>query len=313
VRSIRETRDVRGFAAHQLARELDAGRDLPAAAQNLRTALPDGWHWAVAELESTISGAGAPPRSRQLANLLAIAADAGVSRERAFTAYESAARDPRDGLANALAGGTTLGTYLALLAFMLVIVSGIYSLFVLPQFRVMYESFGARLPLFTETAIGTGWLIVPVLLLVIAAVVLYLVGLSKVKHRLEMLEPMRPLLGRVPGLKGWASDHDMTLWLRYFALLLDAGATPEAAAAAATKLAGDPADHRPRLLSGAATLGRLREEVQRLIDEDARDALVRFEEPRNALVLAMRVIIYLIVSGLVLAMYLPIFKLGSII
>jgi hypothetical protein len=313
VRSIRENRDVRAFAAHQLARELDAGRDAATAAQNLRAALPEGWHWAIAELESTLSGAGAPPRSRQLANLLGVAAEAGVSRERAFVAYERAARDPRDGLASALAGGSTLGAYLAMLAILLVIVAGIYAGFVLPAFRELFESFDAPLPAFTELAIGSGWLLVPALALVVAAVVLFLVGLSKVKHRLEMLEPMRPLLGRVPGLGRWAGEHDMTLWMRYFALLIDAGASPEAAAAAATKLAGEPVDHRPRLLSSAATLGRLREELDRLLDEDARDALVRFEEPRNTLLLALRLIIYIVVGALVLAMYLPIFKMGSII
>jgi type II secretory pathway component PulF len=185
---------------------------------------------------------------------------------------------------------------------------------VLPQFRTLYESAGARLPAFTEFVIGSGWLLAPVLALLIAAAVLFLVGISKVKMRLQVLAPMRPLLGRVPGIKAWARDHDVSLWMRYVALLLDAGATPETSAAVATALAGEPGrDHRPRLLSSAATLGRLREELARLLDEDAREAVARFEEPRNGLVIGLRVLIYLIVSTYLVAMYLPIFKLGSII
>jgi type II secretory pathway component PulF len=135
-----------------------------------------------------------------------------------------------------------------------------------------------------------------------------------VKARRRVLAPRQPLLGRVPGIGSWARDHDVSLWMRYLALLLDAGATPESAAAVATKLAGEPGrDHRPRLLSSAATLGRLREELARLLDEDTREAAERFEEPRNGLVIGLRALIYLIVSAFLVAMYLPIFKLGSII
>jgi hypothetical protein len=310
----RVNRDVRAFVAHQFAREFEAGRDASAAAQNLRAALPDEYHWAITETEGTLGGRAGSSSTTQVIALLEAARAHGVSIERAYAAYETAARDFRSSLSPALAGATTLGIYLAMLALLLAGVAGIYTFFVLPQFREMYEGVGARLPAFTEFVIGTTWLLVPVLALLIAAVVLFLVGVSKVKARLRMLAPMRPLLARVPGFKAWATDHDVSLWMRYVALLLDAGATPETAAAVATKLAGEPgSDHRPRLLSSAATLGRLREELARLLEEDAREAAERFEEPRNGLVIGLRVFIYLIVSTYLTAMYLPIFKLGSII
>jgi hypothetical protein len=310
----RVTRDVRAFVAHQFTREFEAGKDASTAAQNLRAALPDEYHWAIGEAESTLCGRADSRASAQITALLEAARANGVSAERTYAAYDAAARDFRSGLAPALAGATTLGTYLAMLSFLLVIVAGIYTIFVLPQFRAMYEGVGAQLPRFTEFVIGSVWLLVPVLALLVAAVVLFLVGVSKVKARLRALEPMQPLLGRLPGIKAWAHDHDVSLWMRYVALLLDAGATPETAAAVATKLAGEPGrDHRPRLLSSAATLGRLREELARLLDEDAREAAERFEEPRNGLVIGLRVLIYLIVSTCLVAMYLPIFKLGSII
>jgi hypothetical protein len=311
---LRVNRDVRAFVAHQFAREFAAGRDSAAAAQNLRAALPEEYHWAITETESTLGGRAGSRASAQVTALLEAARAHGVSAERTYAAYEAAARDFRTGLSPALSGATTLGAYLAMLALLLAMVAGIYTLFVLPQFRAMYESAGARLPQFTELVIGTAWVLAPVLALLIAAVVLFMVGVSKVKTRLRELAPMRPLFGRVPGIKDWARDHDVSLWMRYLALLLDAGATPETAAAVATTLAGEPGrDHRPRLLSSAATLGRLREELARLLDEDSREAMERFEEPRNGLVIGLRVLIYLIVSTFLVAMYLPIFKLGSII
>jgi len=312
--SVRVTRDVRDFVANQFAREFEAGRDAPAAAQNLRAALPDDYHWAIAETETTLAGRSGTDAAAQITALLAAARAHGMSPERTYAAFGAAARDFRTGLVPALGGATTLGSYLAVLAFLLVIVAGVYAIIVLPQFRAMYEGVGAQLPAFTEFVIGTVWLLAPVLLLLVATIVLFLWGTVKLKRRLEGMQPMRPLLGRVPVLKEWARDHDVSLWMRYVALLLDAGATPETAAAIATKLAGEPGDdHRPRLLSSAATLGRLREELARLLADDAIHAAERFEEPRNGLVIALRVLIYLIVSTYLIAMYLPIFKLGSII
>jgi hypothetical protein len=311
---LRVNRDVRAFVAHQFAREFEAGRDAGAAAQNLRAALPDEYHWAIAETETTLAGGTDARGSAQINALLAAARAHGVSAERTFAAYDIAARDFRVGLAPALSGATTLGTYLAMLAFLLAIVAGVYTIVVLPQFRAMYEAVGAQLPPFTEFVIGTAWLFVPVLALLVVAVVVFLVGLAKLKARLRALAPVLPLVARVPGMKAWARDHDVSLWMRYVALLLDAGATPETAATVATKLTGEPGnDHRPRLLSSAAALGRLREELARLLEEDARDAAERFEEPRNGLVIGLRVLIYLVVSTYLVAMYLPIFKLGSII
>lgn len=308
------TRDIRAFVSHQFAREFEAGKDASVAAQNLRSALPDEYHWAITETESTLAGQSETGASAQITALLAAARANGMSPERTYAAYETAARDFRTGLGPALAGATTLGTYLSILAFLLVLVAGVYSIFVLPAFRTIYEGAGAQLPHFTEFVIGTVWLLAPVLLVLIAAIVLFLWGVVKLKKRLQTMQPMRPLLARVPGLKEWAHDHDVSLWMRYVALLLDAGATPETATTIATKLAGEPGDdHRPRLLSIAATLGRLREELARLLDDDAIHAAERFEEPRNGLVIGLRVLIYLIVSTYLIAMYLPIFKLGSII
>jgi hypothetical protein len=310
----RVNRDVRAFVAHQFARQFEAGQESGAAAQSLRAALPDDYHWAIAETETALAGGADSRGSAQLTALLAAARAHGVNPERTYAAYDVAARDFRVGLAPALAGASTLGAYLALLALLLVGISLLYAIFVLPQFRAMYDAVGARLPAFTELVIGSAWLIVPVLALLVAAVVFFVIGVAKLKKRLQALAPVLPLVARVPGLKTWARDHDVSLWMRYVALLLDAGATPETAATVATKLAGEPGDdHRPRLLSGAAALGRLREELARLLDEDAREATARFEEPRNALVIGLRVLIYLTVSTYLIAMYLPIFKLGSII
>jgi len=187
-------------------------------------------------------------------------------------------------------------------------------MFVLPSFVAMFDEFDAPMPGFTTMLLGNSWLLAPVLLFVLIGIGAFFVGLKRVKRQLLALAPVRPLLRRVPVFARWAADHDSALWVQYQAILLDAGATPAAAREGAAELAGEPADsHRQQLLDSAAQLGRLREELARQIEKHRLSALDGFEGPRNALVLLLRVIVYLFVAAYVLAMYLPIFKLGAII
>ena len=68
-----------------------------------------------------------------------------------------------------------------------------------------------------------------------------------------------------------------------------------------------------RWLASAAQLGRLREELAEQLARADEDALAGFERPRNAAVLFIRSLIYLLVSAFIVAMYLPIFKLGAVV
>jgi hypothetical protein len=306
-------RDVRAFVAHQLAREIESGTPLPAATESLRRAVPADFHWAIQDAERVLAGGPAPAGWSQLEDLLRAARDNGVSAERTFASYEASAHEVRAAFAGVFSGAIELGIYLMLLAVILGVVLGVYSIFVLPAFEAMFAQFGAPLPAFTAATIGNGWVALPVIALVVVLLLAYLVGLQRLRRRLDALQPVRPLLRPFPILGEWARAHDAALWMRYYAIFLDAGANEAGAHRAAMQLAGEPQEHRARLLASAAQLGRLRESLGRMLETDGYEAAERFERARNSAFSLLRVIVYMVVASYVLAMYLPIFKLGAIV
>jgi type IV pilus assembly protein PilC len=194
-------------------------------------------------------------------------------------------------------------------------VVGVYAIFVLPQFESMFAGFGAPLPAFTTMLIGNTWLLPPLFILLLVAVAFYFIGLSRLKKRLLTLQPVRELLRWMPGFSGWATQYDTQLWIRYQAIFLEAGLSAPAARDAASRLAGEPSesDHRIALLHSAEQLGRLREELDAQLASEGATSLARFERQRNAFSIGIRVFIYFIVSSYIVAMYLPIFKLGAVV
>lgn len=307
--------DLRDFTVRQFAREFEAGADVTDAANALRASLPQNFHWAVTETEQQFGGVGQSRTLSQLSAVLDTARDNGVRPEAAFTAYVRAERTVRPALLAALAGAATFGAYLAFLVLILAVVVGVYAIVVLPQFKAMFDMFDMPLPAMTVAMIGSHWILLPMLGLILLAVVFYFLGLDKLKRRLFSLQPIRPLLRWIPGFGSWARRYDTGFWLRHYAIFLDAGLAPDAARTAASRHAGEPpaADHRQPLLASAAQLGRLREELAEQLERDRQSTLEQFERPRNLVVILVRAAIYFIVGMYVIAMYLPIFKLGTII
>lgn len=312
--SLKADRDVRDVIGHQLALEIEGGATFDAAAEKIRGAFPERFHWAISDAARVMAGGTTPPAWPQLGRLLAVARAQGLSVERTFAAYARSVERARAGFAGVFTGAMSLGIYLSMLAVILMLVVGVYALVVLPSFRTMFEQFGQPLPAYTAAMIGNNWVLAPALGLLVAALALYFLGLARLKERMHQMQPVLPVVHRVPGMRQWARAHDTSLWMRYYALFLDSGAQPEVAGRAAADLAGAPeGNHRPDLLEGAAKLGRLRAELARLLDADAREATERFERTRNTVVLALRLYVYVLLSGYVLAMYLPIFKIGTVV
>jgi type II secretory pathway component PulF len=312
--SLAADREVRDFVGHQLALEIDGGSSAKAAAEKIRGALAPENHWAVDEALRVLGGEPPPSAWPQLGNVLATARANGMNVDRVFSAYERSVEQARGRYAGVFTGAMSLGIYLVMLATLFLLVIGVYSILVLPGFQAMFAQFGAPLPAFTSVMIGNIAVLAPLLILLVLALVSYLVGLARLKRRMQQMQPVSPGISWVPGLGSWARAHDAALWMRFYALFLDSGVPENVAAHAAEQLTGKPTrDRRPRLLESAAKLGHLRAEIARMLDADEREAAASFERARNTTVLLLRLYIYLLLSGYVLAMYLPIFKLGAVV
>jgi hypothetical protein len=309
------THDVRDFALRQFVREFEGGADVGTASRRLRGTIPPDLHWSIDEVERSFTQDELRRGSSPVAAVIDTARTHGGRPELAFVAFQRATRDLRPVLVAALSGANTIGGYLAGLLVVLSIVVAIYAIYVLPQFQVMFDLFGVQLPPLTRFLLGNALFLLPLFALALVGVVLFLVSVHKLKYRLRSLLPARPALRWLPGFGEWGARHDTCLWMRYQAIFIDAGMDADNARTCATLFAGEPvqAGQRLRLLDSAAQLGRLREELAEQLARCDQDALEQFERPRNAAVVFFRAVIYLLVSAFILAMYLPIFKLGALI
>jgi len=307
--------DVRDFVARRFAQECRGGATASQVADTMRAALPQEQHWAITEIENLFAVGVVPPRWAFASRVLGVARARGARPELAFAAYERSAELQRPALSAAFAAAAAFGAYLTVLVVMLAFVVTCYSIYVLPQFQIMFDIMGARLPGVTSLMLGSSWIVISLLALLIIATVGFNVGLRRFRQPLLALEPMRPVLGKLPGLRGWAASHDTEMWMRYFAIFSEAGLSFEEAQAAAADIGAVPdgTDHRVSFLGSAAKLGRLREELDAQVEESRHGAVARFEKLRNVIANAVRVAVYLIVAAYILAMYLPIFKLGAIV
>lgn len=313
-RSFEAQQDVRDFVTRQFMHEFESGADLQSAAARLRQALAPDFHAAVAETESLVAGTGPSPRP-QLAALIATARELQASPERVFAAYERSRRLLQPRFAETLSGALSFGVYIGALVVLLGLVVCVYTIFVLPKFESVFSEFDAPLPAFTRSLLGSTWILVPLLLVVLACVAAYFERLKRLKQRLARLEAVSPVLRWVPGLRSWAARYDGTLWLRYQAIFIEAGADADAARLAASRIVGTTTgvDDRQALFDAAARLGRAREELDEQLENDRQASLEELEQRRNIVVTLVRAVVYLVVGAFVLAMYLPIFKLGATI
>jgi len=314
VYSVESQQDLRDFVTRQFVHEFESGAEVGAAAQRLREALAPDLHSAVTEIEGLFAGT-APSSRPQLAALIAAARDSHASPERAFVAYERSRRLLQPRLLEALSGAATFGAYVTGVMVLLALVVGVYTLFVLPQLDSIFTEFGTALPRFTRALLGSAWIVLPMFLLVLVAMVFFFRRLQSLKQRLLRLEAVGPVLRNLPGFREWSTRYDTTLWLRYQAILIEAGASTDAARLAASRLTHQPhaTDYRLALFDAAGRLGRLREELDAQLEGDRDASLERFEEQRNVVVMLVRTLVYVVVGAYVLAMYLPIFKIGAAI
>jgi hypothetical protein len=214
--------------------------------------------------------------------------------------------------------------YLAAVIGLLAAVTVVYTVFVMPQMRGIYESVGFPLPQLTRAVFGGGaWLVV--LLIVLGCLAIGANGWFVVKLRAQ-LQRFAPLAGayrRMPLLGAVADYYNEYLWLSYSAVLSAGGLAAEASLrAAADEVPGvvaidqisDVSLSSPHgALQAAARLGHLGDELRAQQDEAATRFLQSLAKARRDSRLVLTIWVYVLVALLVIAMYLPIFKMGNTI
>lgn len=223
-----------------------------------------------------------------------------------------------------------LMSYLGAVAVTAIIVAMIFWRFVIPSFNGMFVDVGSQLPEFTKIVFaygGTGIPIFAIVLLILVATIVIFVALFH--RRIQQLSPLprwpvwAPIVGRV------AEIYNFGLFLNYARILRECGVDPERAVAEAasvsnqrdglsfSELQRDPSSHDqlPALteLGIAAKLGNFDAELEHQCDQHVAALSLTLVEARDRFSLLLKTALFLFVGALVIAMYLPIFQMGSVV
>ena len=208
-------------------------------------------------------------------------------------------------------------SYLAAVLSVLIIVTGLYGLFVLPQIRSLYGGFGQELPELTAAMFGQGSALIMLTVGPAAALLVFLSWfVFQLRRQLRRYAPMPAGYQRVPVVGPATSAYNEYLWLSYTGLLRAAKMpVDQALKLAATRLPQprEPAGSTATELAVAARLGKLEEEAQFQQGATLDAFLTALLHCRRRSRVVLTVLIYVLVATFVSAMYLPIFSLGSAI
>lgn len=221
-------------------------------------------------------------------------------------------------------------SYLVVLLALVLVITGIFGFYVLPGFEQMFARSGATLPALTRAvfaATDAGYpLLAIAALLVIAAAIWFAIVF---RRRVRSLSPLPGIPGRVPLAGAVAETYNTGLFLNFTKMLLDCGVSVDQALAAAAQHANrkpvldaealralDKAPTGNRVLGElaiAARLGQLQPEIDSQCERHEADLAAALVAARDRFSLGTSIVVGLLVGLIVIAMYLPIFRMGAVI
>jgi len=319
------------FLSRQLARIPDEA-DTSAELAKLRSACPEQYHAEIAYLEGLLDGRSGegPGLGRHPYRILGRLIDeAPRGKNVLLKGFVEYLRQSKIAYETYWAGVVGMVWYLATLAVVLLVVSVIFSTSTIPAFHQLFTDFGAELPLLTSAVFKLGGIWVPAVTVAVVLLVGAIAWFATTFHRrIQRIEPLPKWPAWLPLAGTVSSYYNLGLLLNYARLLIDAGATPEHAIRVAAREAKQPdfsldrqsgsvgdirEDQALTELAIAAKLGTLKDEIAFQCEEHLGNLSLVLVDARDRFSLLLKVTIYSFVALLVIAMYLPIFKLGSVI
>ena len=318
--------------SRQLA-DLMKDKSVDDALDHLSEASPDEYASDVSYFKGLLDGSGkSGPRlgPNPYAALAKLLPSANSARDTLFREFEAYLHRSKIVFETYWAGVIGLVWYLAAVSGVALVCGFVFSTSVIPTFSAMFSSFGEALPDYTQAVFDFGGIGIPTFAVVLAITVLLVVYFVSLFHRrIQQMAPLPrwpkwvPILGRI------AETYNLGLFLNYANILRRCGVDAPVALADAAAASNQAADlsletlindvqaHRQSQalteLGIAARLGNLDSELSYQCDQHVSNLTVALVEARDRFSLALKIALYLFVAALIIAMYLPIFKLGSVI
>jgi hypothetical protein len=296
------------------------GLDFTAAVAKVAADAPPALQGSVASLQAVAAGQRLP-RGRStaaLGSILQVVRDSAGKIDQAVVAFVINATVGHDSVTDVVRALRSSVAYALTLLAVLSVVGATIEVFVLPNLATLYGGYGDQLPALTRMLLTRSS---PLLLVVLVGL---LFGFAAVWCSWQLGRaarqslPMPGVFRTLPLVRAVASDLDALIYLVYTSTLLAGGLPPEAARAKAQTLL-DPVSHRPlptplaAYLEVAQRLGLLPDEVQSQIKLQAKTLAASADRFGHTIDIVLRLAVYLAIAGFVIAMYLPIFTLGSVV
>ncbi len=327
-----KTTEHLAFMSRQLAHLL-ASNEAEAALQRLADASPERYEKEIGYLRRLFTNTETPERAlgpnpyRMLAKLMPAVPESKNDFFRGFVDY---LRQSRVVFETYWAGVVGLTWYLAALSLVVIVITLIFGLSVVPSFEGMFAEHYEQLPALTQTVFkfgGSGFPLVGILLALIVALVVWFVAMFH--RRIQQIEPLPRWPSWVPMIGRVAEYYNLGLFLNFCRLLMDCKLTPGQAVTLAAKASNQPDTLSIDSLHGetgdfsdlpilaelaiAEKLGNFRAEINHQCEEHIGKMSLILIQVRDQFSLVLKLLLYVFVGTLVVAMYLPIFKMGSVI
>jgi type IV pilus assembly protein PilC len=220
--------------------------------------------------------------------------------------------------------------YLAALSTIAVVVSVIFAAHVMPSFSAMFSGFGATLPDFTQRVFAFSAVGLPIVVVILVTIVsLSAWFVTAFYRRIQRFEPLRrwpawlPVAGRI------SATYNFGLFINFAHILLQCGVSAERAIKVAANLSNQAPDfdHEKLIRSGspfgdmpaieqlaiAARLGQIDRELAYQCEQHVATLSTALIGVRERFSIVLKLVLYFFIATLIVAMYLPIFKMGSVI
>lgn len=327
-----KTTENLAFVSRQLASLMENSSTEDALTRMLESS-PDEYASDVGYFEDLLAGQGesrpglGPNPYEAIAKL---APSANSARDVLFREFVTYVQQSKIVFETYWAGVIGLIWYLAAVSAVALVVGFIFSTIVVPTFGEMFGAYGHALPDYTQAVFDLGGVGIPTFAVVLALTVgLVVYCVSLFHRRIQQMAPLprwpkwAPILGKI------AETYNLGLFLNYAHILRRCGVEPgnaiaDAAAASnqSHELSLDSLVKEIRAhgqsralteLGTAARLGNLDAELSYQCEQHVGNLTLALVEARDRFSLVLKIVLYLFVAALIVAMYLPIFKLGSVI
>jgi len=218
----------------------------------------------------------------------------------------------------------------SLLFYLIAIVSisiacvSIYSIFVLPQFAVLFATAGQELPALTAIVFKItseySYISIFAALLFIVAIFIFIFHIKKTLRSLNCFHPMvvkMPVIGRI------IKKYNQYLQLSYIKLMMNSGLDGEQAINETVTHFGDDSDllassnpsekSKNSILELALELGTVEEEIEYQFEQIKMQSINNFTNIKSIVSVMSIIIVSIVVGTVIIAMYLPLFQLGKIL